>query len=858
MYTLTVKISAMGTVYQDTKSMVGHMWYSLSDGTSVPESYGFAPSDDEDASFFQGKVKKTDDKNYKSTYYTGKIIITSVQYKKLQAFGETENLDGSKFNFSSTYNLATNSCIDYLWKALNIIGINLSDFEGQASFPTHNADSADEALYKYLTGSTTGWDESRPDGGGYDVIYGSKGNDTLRSNSKTDAIYGGSGNDDIYGNKTDEKLYGGDGADFIDGDSGNDYIEGGKGEDDLLGDDGRDILIGGEGSDNLLGGRGDDILIGSTLKSLSDETADHLKGGSGYDTYIAGKDDTIHDSDGKGKIQFNGVDLTGVKTKVGKSEFYEDDDYIYQEIENTLQIIAKENGDTVTIENWSKVVQTTQKKKEAIGITLQNSPDIEASVLNDDQAFEAQEIMRFNVGLDRELISGEEVVVKLGYNQANYANIAVGNKIWRPPYNRPIVTTRRRDPYTGNWYTSTSGGSGGGYWYQPTKTVLTGYTFVSYGDITFSQGEQEKVFTYTWKDDSRVERNETHAFIPHIDKESSHYSDSISVTTGRSGTGTIIDDDFREPNRIDPLVLDTNQDGFISTTVLEESNTYFDITGDGLRERVGWVKPEDGLLVYDKNENGQIDGIGEVFGNLEQSGFDELKKTIDSNHDNVIDRKDELFSRLQVWNDLNQDAKVQEGEIQSLSDAGITNIDLNLVETNIEINGNLLTEASKYTTSEGAHELVADVQLATDTKDTKVDVADIPDFTVDEITFELPHLKGTGLVYDTFIKYNTDPEFKAMAVAYANTLSKLQVNPDAIIENWSGYTHYINELKERYSIDNFSMQESDKKAWIADRFYGTDNFTSTIEEYYNNSLNSANVNIKALVNEKMLMVNMTP
>ena len=28
--------------------------------------------------------------------------------------------------------------------------------------------------------------------------------------------------------------------------------------------------------------------------------------------------------------------------------------------------------------------------------------------------------MRFNVGLDRELISGEEVVVKLGYNQANY------------------------------------------------------------------------------------------------------------------------------------------------------------------------------------------------------------------------------------------------------------------------------------------------------------------------------------------------------------------------------------------------------------------------------------------------------
>ena len=32
MYTLTVKISAMGTVYQDTKSMFGHMWYSLIEG----------------------------------------------------------------------------------------------------------------------------------------------------------------------------------------------------------------------------------------------------------------------------------------------------------------------------------------------------------------------------------------------------------------------------------------------------------------------------------------------------------------------------------------------------------------------------------------------------------------------------------------------------------------------------------------------------------------------------------------------------------------------------------------------------------------------------------------------------------
>lgn len=276
----------------------------------------------------------------------------------------------------------------------------------------------------------------------------------------------------------------------------------------------------------------------------------------------------------------------------------------------------------------------------------------------------------------------------------------------------------------------------------------------------------------------------------------------------------------------DPLILDTNKDGFITTTSLSESTTYFDITGDGLRERVGWVSPQDALLVYDKNEDGKVSGIDEVFGNLNQSGFEELKTLIDSNHDNIIDRKDELFNQLQVWNDLNGDAKVQEGELRSLSEAGIKNINLNLVETNIDINGNTITEASKYTTDEDTHELVVDVQLETDTKDTKVEPDDIPDFEVDEQTLALPQLKGSGQVYDSFIAYNVDPEFKAIALAYANDLSKLQKNPDALIENYSGYTQLISQLRERYSAPEFSMSEADKKAWIADRFFGTDTFMS--------------------------------
>jgi hypothetical protein len=130
--------------------------------------------------------------------------------------------------------------------------------------------------------------------------------------------------------------------------------------------------------------------------------------------------------------------------------------------------------------------------------------------------------------------------------------------------------------------------------------------------------------------------------------------DNPTIVTGHDGEVNIIDDDdgnghpfnnknFTPPRR-DPLVLDTDKDGFISTIDLKDSNAYFDITGDGIKEKVGWIEANDGILVYDKNGNGAIDGIDEVFGNSNTSGFSELKQIADSNYDNKIDRKDELYN----------------------------------------------------------------------------------------------------------------------------------------------------------------------------------------------------------------------
>lgn len=84
----------------------------------------------------------------------------------------------------------------------------------------------------------------------HQIVFGSKGADTLDGAGDTD------------------RLYGAGGADTLNGKGGNDHLEGGAG-------------------------------------------ADQLYGGTGQDTYIAGHGDTIKDQDGKGEVLLGGQALTG-------------------------------------------------------------------------------------------------------------------------------------------------------------------------------------------------------------------------------------------------------------------------------------------------------------------------------------------------------------------------------------------------------------------------------------------------------------------------------------------------------------------------------------------------------------------
>jgi len=123
----------------------------------------------------------------------------------------------------------------------------------------------------------------------------------------------------------------------------------------------------------------------------------------------------------------------------------------------------------------------------------------------------------------------------------------------------------------------------------------------------------------------------------------------------------------------------------------------------------------------------------------------------------------------------------------------------------------------------------------------RLEATQITNLKSNRVNLLLPQLKGTGLVYDSLIAYNLDPEFKALAQEMSTNMPRVATEFSTFLEHYSGYRAYVNELQEKYSMENFQMQEVDKQAWIVERFEATDKYTTTINNYYNKSLNNSKI-----------------
>lgn len=136
---------------------------------------------------------------------------------------------------------------------------------------------------------------------------------------------------------------------------------------------------------------------------------------------------------------------------------------------------------------------------------------------------------------------------------------------------------------------------------------------------------------------------------------------------------------------VDPLLLDLSGRGVAMTGI--ENGVLFDIDNSGTLKRTGWVGRSTGILVVD-NGSGRIDNMSQMYSEYYggvagvnglpgekrySDGFAALASD-DADGSGIIDRRDPIWSKLRIWQDVSHNGKVDPGELKTLDEWQISQI----------------------------------------------------------------------------------------------------------------------------------------------------------------------------------------
>ncbi|MEO1159087.1 MAG: calcium-binding protein, partial [Pseudomonadota bacterium] len=244
---------------------------------------------------------------------------------------------------------------------------------------------------------------------------------------------------------------------------------------------------------------------------------------------------------------------------------------------------------------------------------------------------------------------------------------------------------------------------------------------------------------------------------------------------------------FPETYRVVPERFDVTE--FVARQVGTLQERFVAKHPDGFGERTGWVREDDGLLAIDLNGDGQINDIGELFGDAETSGLDALA-AYDSNGDGVINALDAQFSDLLIWQDLNQNGVVDAGELNDLATHGIVEISLTGRDPDVALSGgNEIREVADVTFADGSTSIAGDVWFDANQVDSKY----LGDVTISAAALALPSIRGFGNIKDLRTEMTLNATLLTQVSDFtvlAGTLDwqTYQADVESILYEWAGVT----------------------------------------------------------------------
>ncbi len=203
------------------------------------------------------------------------------------------------------------------------------------------------------------------------------------------------------------------------------------------------------------------------------------------------------------------------------------------------------------------------------------------------------------------------------------------------------------------------------------------------------------------------------------------------------------------------------------------------------------MKGDDGFLVRDINGNGQIDSVAEMFGDnggtTAYAKLDALDTSSPSG--NVLNSSDAAWSTLRVWQDANENGRVDSGELKTLSSLNITSINTNPTNDTI-LGGQPIAGQSTFTMNGNPNRVAADVLFETDQLNSWYVGNGTPgDTDIDLDTLILPLSRGYGSLPSLHYAMTDDAALKTMVEDFATLdiadIDEIYDRIDAIVLRWA-------------------------------------------------------------------------